>query len=54
MDQAFIYAIYHNMTTETDYPYVPKTSSCNKAAVAKGTYKLRSFTDIKSNDVAGL
>ena len=54
MDNAFKYAMSTNMTTEANYPYVPKTRLCNKAAVAKGTYKLSGFTDVKANDVAGL
>lgn len=54
MDNAFKYAMSNNMTTESDYPYVPRTRKCNKAAVAKGTYKLSGFTDVKANDVAGL
>ena len=43
-----------NMTTEADYPYVPKTRACNKAAVAKGTYKLSGYTKVLATDVAGL
>jgi len=54
MDNAFTYAMKTNMTTEADYPYVPKTRACNKAAVAKGTYKLSGFTDVTANDFAGL
>ena len=54
MDNAFTYAMSHNMTNEADYPYVPRTGVCNQAAVAKGTYKLSGFTDVTANDVAGL
>ena len=54
MDYAFTYAMSTNMTTEADYPYVPKTRACNKAAVAKGTFSLSGFTDVTANDVAGL
>jgi len=54
MNSSFIYAMSHNMTTEADYPYVDKDRLCNKAAVAKGTYKLSGFTNVKANDVAGL
>ena len=43
-----------NMTTEADYPYVPKDRACNNSAFAKGTYRLSGFTDVKANDVAGL
>ena len=54
MDYSFTYAMSTNMTTEADYPYVGKDRACNKAAVAKGTYRLSGFTDLKANDVAGL
>ena len=54
MTNSFTYAMSTNMTTEADYPYVPKTRACNKAAVAKGTFSLSGFTDVTANDVAGL
>ena len=51
---ALYYASYYNMTTEADYPYVPRDRKCNKTAVAKVTYILSVFTHFKSNDVAAL
>ena len=40
------------MATEDNYKYLAKDSTCDKTAVAKGTYKITSWERIPSNNVA--
>lgn len=54
MDNAFKYIKANPLTTEANYPYVARTRLCNKAAAAKGTFGVKSFTDVAAGSASGL